>query len=269
MSSKGGSASSSVQIPDWIKGPAERNLARAETAAQIGYMPYYGPDVAAFSPQQQQAQQMAFGAGQAFGLIPQTQQFSTGLPQAQTFAGGLQGYSSGSLYDQAVAELAARNPTQAAKYNSLYDSNTLFNNPALVDALKAGGNATPSLNANIGSSHMFESDIGPSAWDTMSDSEKAAYYRENPTMAGITQAGQKLLGMSAMGALQNKLDPRFVGRQQNIAQGINPDYNPAWTGSGTGQYSTGSGLGSFTGGNTTYNNTLSDGSTYSWNSSKD
>ena len=136
---KGGSQTSSVNIPDWIKGPAERNLARAETAAQIGYMPYYGPDVAAFSPQQEAAQNMAFGAGQAYGLIPASQKFSTGMPEAQTFDGGIRGYSSGGLFDQAVNELATRRPEQVAKYNSLYDPNSVWNDMEQWNARTAAG----------------------------------------------------------------------------------------------------------------------------------
>ena len=49
---KGGSQTSKVQIPSWIEGPATRNLQRAEQFAQMGYQPYYGPEVAAFNPMQ-------------------------------------------------------------------------------------------------------------------------------------------------------------------------------------------------------------------------
>lgn len=117
--SKGGSTSQQVAIPDWIKGPAQRNLARAEEAAKIGYMPYYGPDVAAFTPMQQQAMQATTDAAAAFGLVPQGTQAMAGMPQAQDF-GGVQGYSSGSMFDQAVAELASRRPGQYAQYTQLF-----------------------------------------------------------------------------------------------------------------------------------------------------
>jgi hypothetical protein len=49
----------------------------------------------------------------AFGLGG-TSSPMAGMPQMQTFAGGLQGYSSGGLYDQALAQLQARNPGQFA-----------------------------------------------------------------------------------------------------------------------------------------------------------
>jgi hypothetical protein len=119
---KGGSRTAEQQIPAWIQAPAERNLASAEAAKAIGYMPYYGPSVAALSPQQQNAMQASNSAMQAFGLAPRGQPYSSGVPAPQTFAGGVQGYSSGDLFDQAVAELAARDPEQLAKYNKFYGS---------------------------------------------------------------------------------------------------------------------------------------------------
>jgi len=57
-------------------------------------------------------------------------------------------------------------------------------------------------------------------WDAMSNAEKAAYYSANPTMAGITQFGQKALGMTSYGMLQNAMFPNFVAEQQAIAQGF-------------------------------------------------
>ena len=94
---KGGSKTTATQIPDWIKEPAQRNIARAEEAQKIGYMPYYGPDVAGFTPMEQQAMQSNIGAAQAFGLAPQGMNAMAGMPQTQQFnlGGGqtIQGYS--------------------------------------------------------------------------------------------------------------------------------------------------------------------------------
>jgi hypothetical protein len=116
---KGGSTTQQVTIPDWLQQPAQRNLARAEEAAKVGYMPYYGPDVAAFTPMQQQAMQANVDAASAFGLVPQGTQAMAGMPQAQDF-GGVQGYSSGSMFDQALAELASRRPGQYAQYTQSF-----------------------------------------------------------------------------------------------------------------------------------------------------
>jgi hypothetical protein len=58
-----------TEIPQWVRGPAERNLRRAEDVQQIGYMPWYGPEVAGFTPAQNAAFDTNIGAGEAFGLL--------------------------------------------------------------------------------------------------------------------------------------------------------------------------------------------------------
>jgi hypothetical protein len=108
---KGGKQSTSVTVPAWLEQAAQGNLARADELAKIGYTPFYGPDVAAMTPAQVAAMQGTNAASQAFGLggfDPMA-----GMPQAQNF-GGMQGYSSGGLYDQALAALEARAPGQFA-----------------------------------------------------------------------------------------------------------------------------------------------------------
>jgi hypothetical protein len=118
---KGGGQTQKVEIPKWIEEPATRNLARAEAAQQIGYQPYYGPDVAAFNPTQLAAMQSNIGAAEAFGLLQPGQiTAAQGMPTPTTFAGGTQGYSSAPLFDQALAEYEARNPASAAAYNRLF-----------------------------------------------------------------------------------------------------------------------------------------------------
>lgn len=110
---KGGKQTTEIKIPEWLEGAARTNMARADEIAKIGYTPYYGPDVAAFTPMQQAAFQNTGQAAQAFGMAA-PQDPMAGMPQAQTYAGGIQGYSSGSLYDQALAELQRRAPAQFA-----------------------------------------------------------------------------------------------------------------------------------------------------------
>jgi hypothetical protein len=235
---KGGSTTSAQQIPEWIEGPAKANLEKARLAGEIGYMPYYGPDVAALSPMQKSAMQNTTGAMSAFGMAPaeapaeaqypiqpmmgqQTQviqpptnqslvrdmyaradrtgnqvgqgeidywtgqldsgalspagfekAFTTarneqykaqnlGTPRElissrafaqmqpegylprETTMGGVTGYSSGNLYDQAVAELARRNPAQADRYMRAMASST---SDATSDANQGSTQTDPRLN---------------------------------------------------------------------------------------------------------------------------
>ena len=114
---KGGSQSTSVEIPAWLQEAAQSNLAKAGEISKIGYTPYYGPDVAAMTPLQAAGMQNTGAAASAFGL-PVASDPMAGMPTPQTYAGGLLGYSSGGMYDQARSELAARNPGQYAAVNA-------------------------------------------------------------------------------------------------------------------------------------------------------
>lgn len=106
---KGGSQTTSVQIPEWLQGAAQRNIARAEDLAQFGYTPYYGPDVAALTPQQIAAQQGVNAAAQAFGLP--TANVMSGMPQATNY-NGMMAYSSAPLYQQSLDALKTNMPAQ-------------------------------------------------------------------------------------------------------------------------------------------------------------
>jgi len=116
---KGGSQTTQVEVPQYVEDAARANLAQAQEVSRIGYTPYYGPSVAAFSPMQTAAMQNAADFASAFGMAPQMD-VTAGMPQAQEYAGGITGYSSAPLYEQAVAELAARRPAQAALIESQF-----------------------------------------------------------------------------------------------------------------------------------------------------
>jgi hypothetical protein len=119
---KGGSTTSSVEIPEYIEEAARRNLAKAEDISQIGYVPYYGPDVAAFTPFQEAGFQQTADVASAFGVGPQMSRSDImgGMPAPTEFAGGVRGYSSAPLYQQAVDALAAKRPAQAQFIDSFF-----------------------------------------------------------------------------------------------------------------------------------------------------
>lgn len=105
----GSSQSTSVKIPAWLENAGKDLIARANSASRIGYVPYYGPDVAAMTAPQMASMQGTNQAAMAFG-VPAAD-FNSGMPQAQDY-GGMSAYSSGDLADQAFAELKARRPAQ-------------------------------------------------------------------------------------------------------------------------------------------------------------
>lgn len=113
---KGGSQTTEVKVPQYIEDAAKANLARADEISRIGYTPYYGPDVAAFSPMQQASFQNTADTASAFGLAAPTSQqdIMGGMPAPTTYAGGVSGYSSAPMYEQSLETLKAERPAQYA-----------------------------------------------------------------------------------------------------------------------------------------------------------
>lgn len=140
---KGGSQTSSVSYPPWVQEPAKRAIQRGEDISRIGYIPYEGADVAALSPQQVSAMQGTQSAAAAFGM-PQANPMSN-LPEATTYAGGIQGYSGAPMAQQLIDDFRTNRPGQAALYDSLFVDP--FNSPqaAPEPARFGGGGAAPYL----------------------------------------------------------------------------------------------------------------------------
>lgn len=105
----GGSQTTRTEIPEWLQSAAQNNIARSNEVAQSGYVPYFGPDVAAFNPMQQAAFQNTANAASAFGLEAPSNAMA-GMPDAQGYAGGVQGYSSAPMYQQSLEQLKTQMP---------------------------------------------------------------------------------------------------------------------------------------------------------------
>lgn len=134
---KGGSQKTEATIPEWAKQPTIRNLARAEQVQKIGYMPYYGPDIAAFTPQQEQAMQANQDAASAFGLASPGVDAMAGMPEAQSF-GGMSGYSSSPIYEAAVEELKNKQPGFVNQYDRLFGQQGPIGGPGYGDPGEGG-----------------------------------------------------------------------------------------------------------------------------------
>lgn len=132
---KGGSQTTQVTIPAWVREAAQNNLDRADQISQIGYVPYYGPDVAAFQPAQNAAFQNTADAANAFGM----QGAMPNMPEPTTFAPGVQGYSSAPILEAAMNELQVRRPGQ-------YDAITGM----FIDPVTGQGGYTPAPQAAAG-----------------------------------------------------------------------------------------------------------------------
>ena len=115
---KGGSQTTTTQVklPPWIEEVAKQNLGVANEVAQMGYVPYGGPTVAALNPMQESAIYGGNMAAAAFGLPGGPTSAGggdgitdplTGLPLPTSFAGGVSGYSPMSLYEEALSAIPA------------------------------------------------------------------------------------------------------------------------------------------------------------------
>ncbi len=140
---KGGSKTQETTIPAWIRDPAIRNLQRAEDVQRIEYMPYYGADVAAFTPTQNAAFDANIGAAEAFGLLaPNTLTATSGMPEPTDF-NGISAYSSQPLYESALAELKANQPDAVAQYDALFGANAMSQLNASRNRNRGGGGGVP------------------------------------------------------------------------------------------------------------------------------
>ena len=120
--SKGGTTVDAAEIPEWAENAMKNNINQSAATAGVGYVPYYGADVAALTNPQISAMKNTNDIASAFGLNPgvmNAEGMPMGMPEAETFAGGVKGYSSAGLYEQALADLKANNPEQYAAISNL------------------------------------------------------------------------------------------------------------------------------------------------------
>ena len=232
--SMGGSQSTRTIIPENQQAAADANLARAQIAAAIGSTPYYGPDVAAFTPTQEGVFRQTAETARAFGMDAPTtnRDIRGGLPRATEYAGGVRGYSSGDLFDQSLLELERRRPAQKALIDSLFidpvtgKMSVPEGYESLFQALT--GLAPPSSGGSGGGSGGGSSDDnGPRFGGQLGDPNADSYFGESIVdfvsgggilggiFGGPSQAEQ-MAGMSA----RDRDDPIFAGGATGF---IDPD----------------------------------------------
>lgn len=266
MSSGGGTTTQVTQteLPSWLQDAAQSNLARADYVSQLGYVPQYGLDVAGFTPMQQSAMQNTADAASAFGLSAPTNAMA-GMPAQQTNNLGFSGYSSGALYDDALAQLAQNRPAQYEAINSMFidptsgDANTMFTPygsvasevaPASVQSMVDYSSSDSGVSGQKGDYYDFISSA-PVEWLSKNFGE--------PTAAqAITSPVMSILGSLARNRVEDYYmnDYQPVGNQQTVipvnAGGSWSDYesyNPSTSASSSSRQSsaldsgTGSGIG--------------------------
>lgn len=190
-----GSATTSTRVPKWQEDAAQAALARANQVAGLNYTPYYGIDVAAQTPLQMAAMRGTNQAASAFGMP--TTDLSMGMPPVQTM-GGVQGYSSGDLYDLALNELRTRNPEQFAALAAQFG-------PPATPAMPAQASLSPQRGGGGGSDNRRMSAIASRQATTPSSGSQSGGFTSIRDMfdgGGAGRSGDTFKG----GPLSGKLN---------------------------------------------------------------
>ena len=106
MSSMFGSKSSKTEVPAYIEDASKQAIGMANARNELGYVPYMGPDVAAFNPMQMNAMQGANTMAQSMGLPTA----GLSLMAPEDYGNGVWGHSSAPVYEDSMARLQAANP---------------------------------------------------------------------------------------------------------------------------------------------------------------
>lgn len=107
-----------TKLPQWYEDAAKNVINFGQNVASGGYVPFMGPDVAALSPNTKAGIQGVDAMSAAFGMP--TSGGAGYLPEEQTFAGGVKGYSSFPGFEESMNALKA-------KYPAMYDFLSQFN----------------------------------------------------------------------------------------------------------------------------------------------
>lgn len=253
--SKGGSTTSEVKLPEYIEAAAQRNLNRADRLSQIGYVPEYGPSVAAFTPMQQAAFQNTGAAADAFGMSSPTSQrdIMGGMDAPTSYANGVQGYSSAPMYEQMVNELARNRPGQKSYIDSFSIDPSSGNyarqptdytqyNTMAQDARNAATAAQAEAAAQRGNDLDIALANNPSGYNTSTTSlaTPMSYFPGGVNDPFLTSApSQFIAGLSPPDGMTRQTDGSYT-RQGSAAPTVSP--RPAARPDGLGNTSTSNGF---------------------------
>jgi len=139
---KGGS-SSETELPKWYEDAAQKQIALADKVSKQGYVPYQGPDVAAFTPTTMAGMQSVNDWASTFdnpGGKPVDA--AAGMPKPQDF-NGVPGYSSYGGYMDEMARLKKVYPGIASYIESYSIDPKTGAGPNPPQQFDAGGKPIP------------------------------------------------------------------------------------------------------------------------------
>ena len=142
-----GKSETQASIPAHIDAASKDAIGMANDRNALGYVPYYGPEKAAFTGQQMAAMQGANQQASALGLQTAPMQ----IPTAQDFGGGVVGYDSAGMMEDNLARLQQANPELYTALMGLKDRYGTSQQSGQVDPRTGqpvrdySGNADPSM----------------------------------------------------------------------------------------------------------------------------
>ena len=127
-----GSKSTTVQenrIPRYLEEAGQLAVEEAKKIKEMGYLPYFGPEVAAINPYGQAMAQNVGGMASAFGLAAPAAMDMSGVDTATS--GGVTGYTTAPAYFAALERLKETRPDQYEFFAGLgrFDPITGAENP--------------------------------------------------------------------------------------------------------------------------------------------
>ena len=181
-----GSKSTTVQenkVPAYLEEAGQLAVEEAKKIKEMGYLPYFGPEVAAINPYEQAMAQNVGGMASAFGMAAPSALDMSGVDTMTS--GGITGYTTAPAYFAALERLKEQRPDQYDFFSGLgrfdpitgavnpnYNPNpaTNMSNPLLSAAgLGGGGDDGPVFAGDVRASHraFFESTGNQTALDRM------------------------------------------------------------------------------------------------------
>lgn len=127
-----GSKSTTVQenkIPRYLEEAGQLAVEEAKKIKEMGYLPYFGPEVAAINPYEQAMAQNVGGMASAFGMAAPAAISMSGVDTATS--GGVTGYTTAPAYFSALERLRETRPDQYEFFAGLgrFDPITGAENP--------------------------------------------------------------------------------------------------------------------------------------------
>tara|TARA_B110000908_G_C10245227_1_gene448416 strand:+ start:28 stop:1125 length:1098 start_codon:yes stop_codon:yes gene_type:complete len=217
---KGGGSTTSVEVPEYIEQAAQRNLNKAEAISQLGYVPQYGPDVAAFTDKQNAAFQNAADASSAFGMAtPNTQQgVMGGMGEPTQYTNGVSGYSSQPIFQESLDRLQAERPGQFDHMNSFFIDPFTGQPGSRVPQAANYGNLAPAAASGYNQFDMNRSDPNEAAMDQALDASRAEAAAAD-ALGGATRAGDAGDGLRGGTSSYTSFGDMFDGGGKGVKGG--------------------------------------------------